>query len=135
MEGTVTAVDGLGYLAAGLVLATFCAKRMAPLRTLAIASNIAFVAYSYLADLWPILLLHSVMLPMNCLRLREAIGVRSHLKVDPEHGGLVRGMAASEAHSLLPPVGPGLGTTNAGQNGTEALARIGVQMGGEHAAL
>jgi hypothetical protein len=36
----MTAVDGLGYLAAALVLATFCAKRMLPLRALAIASNI-----------------------------------------------------------------------------------------------
>ena len=43
----MTAVDGLGYLAAALVLATFCAKRMLPLRALAIASNIAFVAYGF----------------------------------------------------------------------------------------
>ena len=68
----MTAVDGLGYLAAALVLATFCAKRMLPLRALAIASNIAFVAYGFFAGLWPILLLHSVMLPMNAIRLREA---------------------------------------------------------------
>ena len=43
----MTAVDGLGYLAAALVLATFCAKSMVPLRALAIASNIAFVSYGF----------------------------------------------------------------------------------------
>jgi hypothetical protein len=69
----MTAVDGLGYLAAALVLATFCAKSMVPLRALAIASNIAFVTCGFFAGLWPILLLHSVMLPMNTMRLREAV--------------------------------------------------------------
>jgi len=35
-------IDGLGYFAASLVLATFCAKTMISLRSLAIASNGAF---------------------------------------------------------------------------------------------
>ena len=65
--------DLVGWVAASFVLATFCAKRMATLRSLAIASNIAFVAYAYAADLWPILVLHSVMLPINAIRLREAL--------------------------------------------------------------
>jgi hypothetical protein len=67
--------DLIGWVAAGLVLATFCAKRMASLRALAIVSNIAFVVYGYAAGLWPILVLHSIMLPLNVLRLREALGV------------------------------------------------------------
>ena len=65
--------DLVGWVAASFVLATFCAKRMATLRSLAIASNLAFVAYAYGADLWPILVLHSVMLPINAMRLREAL--------------------------------------------------------------
>ncbi len=68
--------EPIGYLAAGLVLATFCAKSMVLLRTLAICSNIAFIAYGYSAMLWPILLLHAVMLPLNLFRLHEAIGAR-----------------------------------------------------------
>ena len=72
-------LDALGYLAASLVLATFCAKKMVPLRALAIASNIAFVAYAFFAGLGPILLLHSVMLPLNILRLREALGAGDQL--------------------------------------------------------
>jgi hypothetical protein len=67
--------DLLGWVAAGLVLATFCAKRMAALRVLAIASNVAFMDYAYAAHLWPILVLHSIMLPINAVRLREALFV------------------------------------------------------------
>jgi len=79
----MTAVDGLGYLAAALVLATFCAKSMVPLRALAIASNIAFVTYGFFDGLWPILLLHSVMLPMNAIRLREALGSQNQAALGP----------------------------------------------------
>jgi len=40
-----------GYFAASLVFATFCTKRMVPLRILAIGSNIAFIGYGYLGEL------------------------------------------------------------------------------------
>ena len=73
----MTAVDELGYVAASLVLATFCAKSMVLLRVLAIASNLAFIAYGYCAGLWPILCLHTLMLPLNLVRLREALATVS----------------------------------------------------------
>jgi len=63
----------VGYFAASLVFATFCTKRMVPLRTLAIGSNIAFIGYGYLGELWPILILHVAMLPVNIYRLRQAV--------------------------------------------------------------
>ncbi len=69
----MTTIDAMGYFAASLVLATFCAKRMVSLRALAIASNVAFIAYGLSADLWPIVLLHVTMLPLNIMRLREAL--------------------------------------------------------------
>jgi hypothetical protein len=65
--------DALGYVAAGLVFATFCAQRMASLRALAIASNVAFIGYGFLDSLWPILLLHSTMLPINIQRYRQSM--------------------------------------------------------------
>lgn len=61
----------VGYLAAGLVFASFCTKRIVPLRSIAIGSNIAFINYSYLGGLWPILILHVALLPLNILRLRQ----------------------------------------------------------------
>jgi hypothetical protein len=69
----MTITDGIGYLAASLVLATFCAKRMVSLRALAISSNVAFITYGLAAHLWPILILHAIMLPLNLVRLRDAL--------------------------------------------------------------
>jgi hypothetical protein len=63
--------DAIGYLAAALVLAAFWMRSMSSLRYVAIASNLAFIAYGYIGDLMPVLLLHILMLPVNVLRLAE----------------------------------------------------------------
>jgi len=64
--------ESIGYLAAALVLAAFCMRDIVALRWLAIASNLAFIAYGALAGLGPVLLLHLLLLPINLLRLRGA---------------------------------------------------------------
>lgn len=66
MNGTV---DEVGFVAAGLVLATFCMRSMNALRWVAIASNVAFMIYGYLGGLAPVLLLHTLLLPVNVYRL------------------------------------------------------------------
>jgi fluoride ion exporter CrcB/FEX len=58
-------VDYVGFLAALTVLATFCMDTILPLRGLAIASNILFIVYGLAAQLYPVLLLHAVLLPIN----------------------------------------------------------------------
>ena len=63
--------DAIGFAAAGLVLATFCARSMHALRWVAIASNLAFIAYGYLGHLAPVLLLHMLLLPVNVYRLAQ----------------------------------------------------------------
>lgn len=68
--------DFVGYLAAGLVLATFCVNSMNALRILAIASNVAFVTYACLTNLTPVLLLHAVLLPVNLCRLAQSLCAR-----------------------------------------------------------
>ncbi|HVI04896.1 MAG TPA: hypothetical protein VM711_02230 [Sphingomicrobium sp.] len=73
--------DLVGWLAAALVLATFSARSMVPLRAIAVSSNVAFVAYASMAGLWPVLLLHVVMLPLNVARLRQEIG--AHVRANP----------------------------------------------------
>jgi CRP/FNR family transcriptional regulator, cyclic AMP receptor protein len=60
-----------GYVAAGLVLATFSMRTMIPLRYLGIASNVAFIAYGYIDGLYPVLVLHTLLLPLNVYRLVE----------------------------------------------------------------
>jgi hypothetical protein len=66
-------IDFVGFGASAMVLATFCMTRMLPLRLLAIMSNILFSAYGYLDNLYPVLLLHLVLLPVNCLRLCQCL--------------------------------------------------------------
>jgi hypothetical protein len=67
----LSVIDGVGFGAAGLVLATFCMRSMSALRWLAIASNVAFIAYAYLRGLAPVLLLHTLLLPVNIRRLAQ----------------------------------------------------------------
>ncbi|HEX4617888.1 MAG TPA: hypothetical protein VH230_18475 [Stellaceae bacterium] len=72
----MSGVDGLGFLAAGLVLATFCMKRLVPLRAVAITSNVVFILYGYSAGIKPVLVLHLILLPVNVFRLLQALPLR-----------------------------------------------------------
>jgi CRP/FNR family transcriptional regulator, cyclic AMP receptor protein len=66
------------WLAALLVFSCFFMKTMIPLRLVAIASNVAFVTYALLGlkygifgRVYPILVLHSALLPLNVVRLGQ----------------------------------------------------------------
>ena len=61
-------IEMAGYLASALVLATFCMKTMIPLRAAAICSNFAFLVYGYYEDVYPVLVLHAILLPLNSWR-------------------------------------------------------------------
>lgn len=63
--------DWLGVLGSVLVFASFWMKRSIPLRTMALASNVVFIAYATVAWLVPILILHVALLPLNAARLWE----------------------------------------------------------------
>jgi hypothetical protein len=63
--------DLSGYLASALVLLTFMSKDMRLLRIIAIFSNIAFITYGLLDWLPPVLILHTLLLPLNIVRLIE----------------------------------------------------------------
>ena len=58
-----------GYLASALVFMTFYMKTMIRLRVLGILSNVAFMTYGFGGRLYPVLILHAILLPLNCLRL------------------------------------------------------------------
>jgi CRP/FNR family transcriptional regulator, cyclic AMP receptor protein len=62
-----------GYLAAALVFLTFYMKTMIPLRMIGICSNCMFIIYGSLDGLYPVLVLHLILLPLNGLRLREML--------------------------------------------------------------
>ncbi len=69
----MTAYEPVGYLASLLVLATFWMRGMVPLRAVAIASNLAFIAYAALVGIDPVLLLHALLLPTNVYRLAQEV--------------------------------------------------------------
>ena len=64
-------VHSFGYLAAILVFCTFYMRTMLPLRCVAIASNVAFLTYGLPLGLWPVAVLHALLLPVNILRLLQ----------------------------------------------------------------
>ena len=66
------------WVATLLVFSSFFMKTMIPLRVVAITSNAGFVTYALLGlkygifgRVYPILVLHSLLLPLNVLRLRQ----------------------------------------------------------------
>jgi hypothetical protein len=64
-------VNVAGYCASLLVFGAFYMTATIPLRAIAIASNIAFIAYGFGHDLYPVLILHALLLPLNCFRLMQ----------------------------------------------------------------
>jgi hypothetical protein len=65
--------DFVGYLASALNIGSATRRGMIPLRVLAILCNCAFIVYGAVAGLYPILIAHLILLPLNALRLREML--------------------------------------------------------------
>jgi hypothetical protein len=76
----MTIIDAIGFVAAGLVFLTFWMKTLMALRVVAIASNVAFAAYGYIADLTPILALHAMLLPLNIFRTWEQLRLMKRIE-------------------------------------------------------
>lgn len=62
-------IDATGYAASALVFLTFYMKTMIPLRIIGILSNVAFMAYGFAGEIYPVFILHAILLPLNCVRL------------------------------------------------------------------
>ncbi len=70
----------MAWVASGLVFMTFYMKEPLRMRSLALAANVAFIAYGLLAfnegvfsKVLPILVLHIASLMLNAMRLREEL--------------------------------------------------------------
>lgn len=87
--------DWLGYLAAVLVFCSFYAKTIVVLRLVAITSNMAFIGYAAEKGLYPVLVLHAVLLPLNCFRLAQlrARDMRRCISEKPSAGSLINRLA------------------------------------------
>jgi hypothetical protein len=80
----MNAWDTVGFLASGLVITAFCMKDILHLRIVAIASNVAFLAYGVALGLMPVWLLHLVLLPVNLGRLWQ-VSIRPATHPTPEY--------------------------------------------------
>jgi hypothetical protein len=79
------AAEVLGCAAAAATLLTFAQKRMWPMRISAIAANLFFIGYGALGQLYPVLFLHLILLPLNVVRLVQlAQQTTSQHTDDPE---------------------------------------------------
>ncbi|MEE8185938.1 MAG: cyclic nucleotide-binding domain-containing protein [Thermodesulfobacteriota bacterium] len=65
--------DFIGYLAAAFMFSTFYMSRMIPLRAAGITANITFITYASIAHVYPLLILHIVLLPLNTFRMIQMI--------------------------------------------------------------
>ncbi len=77
----------LGWSAAALTLLAFSCDDLVRLRYVALSANAAFIAHGLTAQLWPVLALHFVLVPINGWRLWQT------LDRQPEQQVQVRGPA------------------------------------------
>jgi hydrogenase-4 membrane subunit HyfE len=70
----MTNADLAGWAAAALMAFTFASREARVMRPLAVLTNLAFVSYSLLAWLPPVLTLHLLLLPINLWRWAESCG-------------------------------------------------------------
>jgi CRP/FNR family cyclic AMP-dependent transcriptional regulator len=65
--------DAAGYLGSIMILLSFFKTTMIPLRAMGAISNLCFVAYGYLDAVYPMMMLHAVLFPLNVVRLRQMV--------------------------------------------------------------
>jgi CRP/FNR family cyclic AMP-dependent transcriptional regulator len=70
----------LGYAGAAVNIVTYSMRTMIPLRIMAIASNCIFIVYGSIGSVYPILVLHAVLLPLNAYRLREMLRLVANVR-------------------------------------------------------
>jgi CRP/FNR family cyclic AMP-dependent transcriptional regulator len=66
-------IEIIGFVGAALMVATLAMKTMIPLRAAGIISSIFQIAFALLAGITPMLIQHSILLPMNVYRLYEQV--------------------------------------------------------------
>jgi CRP/FNR family transcriptional regulator, cyclic AMP receptor protein len=63
----------IGYGAAAANLCTFSMRTMIPLRVTGIVANLLYIIYGFFGGVYPALVLHVILLPLNIVRLRQML--------------------------------------------------------------
>jgi hypothetical protein len=69
--------DVMGFAAGAATLVAFAQRTSVPMRVAATASNLCFIAYGALGALYPPLILHSILLPLNLVQLVREVRSRA----------------------------------------------------------
>ena len=69
----MSAVEILGYVAVAVNIGVYLMRTMIPLRVFAVATNVLFIGWAFLDDVYPTLLLNCILLPLNGYRLAEML--------------------------------------------------------------
>lgn len=69
-------VDWIGYAGSMCVLSAFCMRKMMALRITSIVGNLVFIAFGSLAGVMPVLVMNSVLLLLNSVRLFQDLRAR-----------------------------------------------------------
>ena len=83
----MTPVDLTGWGAAALTLLAFTSRDLRLLRTASLGASLCFITYGTASEIWPVVALHSVLLPVNLLRLLEMRGSKKRLVATPSPSG------------------------------------------------
>lgn len=73
-------VEIAGYVASALVAVSFYMRTIIYLRLFAIASNVVFIFYGYAGHVYPVLVLHTFLLPLNLQRLWQMRKLIEHVR-------------------------------------------------------
>lgn len=73
-------IEIIGFVGAGLMVMTLAMRTMISLRVMGIASSMVQILFASLAGIWPMLIQHGILLPMNIYRLSEQIRLVRRLK-------------------------------------------------------
>jgi CRP/FNR family cyclic AMP-dependent transcriptional regulator len=73
-------IEVFGYLGGLMTLMTFSMKTMLHLRMVGIVANLAFIAYGALGHVYPVLVLHLALLPLNAWRLRQLLQLTRQIR-------------------------------------------------------
>ena len=69
-------IEAIGWIGSFLTVATYAMNTMLPLRVFAIAATIFFGVYAALLELWPLLVMDLILLPINIYRLWQIVRLR-----------------------------------------------------------
>jgi hypothetical protein len=61
----------LGFIGAGLMVASYLMKNMLPLRIVALSANVFLVSYALMGGSWPTVALYVAMIPINLKKVAE----------------------------------------------------------------